>query len=628
MLKYKETDYYKNKIIGFNKNMKNLWRFINTYTGNKNINDMKIKNLVYKENSANSDSEIAEVLNRYYVDVAVDLARVVKHGKNADGNNVQQNYHDSFIQNSLFLESVSLNELETIITQLKDNKKTCDVYSVKTFKQIVPVIKNYLLIIINESFHLEEVPKIYKRCLILPIFKGGGRDKIENYRPIAISSICIKIIEKLIYNRCITFLEKYSLLQNIQFGFRKNHSTIHAICNLVNRLYKIGSSNENKVGIGVFIDYSKAFNCVNHDILLNKMAMYGMRGKINNWFRSYLADREQMVLYKNELSNTCTINIGVPQGSILGPLLYLLYVNDIRGSSLDNNYSDRLTLYADDLNVLVTSINANEAISEAHKIVSEIKMWTMKNELTINEQKTYYMFFHRHRKKQNNRSADSPITANAMINLAGYQLHKTSSINFLGICIDEKLKFDEHVKKLAMKMNTFFPIIYRLRDILDTQGKYILYYAYIYSRIQYGIIVYGSTTKSLLNKIQIIQNRTIRTLFRIPRMVTNASMYKQLNLLQLNEIYKLNLAIMGYLVYHDSISSSLKSQFVKRIDVNKRNSRFASNFDIKYNTTNFANRDINNQVARIWNKIPIGIRDVKMQQFKTSMKKLILEGKL
>ena len=224
------------------------------------------------------------------------------------------------------------------------NKESCgyDDISIATMKIAIPFISTPLARVINNSFSQGIVPDSTKVAKILPLFKSGDQSLLSNYRLISLLPSFSKIFERLVYNRLISYLNKNNILYDYQFGFRSNHDTAMAVTEMVDKIAEAIDSK--KISLGIFIDLSKAFDTINHNILIQKLSFYGIRGLSLEWFKSYLSDRSQFVYYNNAKSTVEKITCGVPQGSILGPLLFLLYVNDISNISKILHF----ILFADD----------------------------------------------------------------------------------------------------------------------------------------------------------------------------------------------------------------------------------------------------------------------------------------
>jgi retron-type reverse transcriptase len=212
---------------------------------------------------------------------------------------------------------------------------------------------NVLTHIINLSLENGIFPTKLKLAKVIPLFKQGDRTNVNNYRPISLLPQFSKIFEKVFYNRLSDFFEKFEILSKSQYGFRKKSSTSFAIIDMLSNIYN--ALNNNLLPIGVFIDLQKAFDTINHDILLFKLRHYGIRGLAYDWIKSYLIDRKQFVSLDDIYSETKSISCGVPQGSILGPLLFLIYINDIENTSKKLKF----VLFADDTNIFYSDNNIN-----------------------------------------------------------------------------------------------------------------------------------------------------------------------------------------------------------------------------------------------------------------------------
>ena len=224
-----------------------------------------------------------------------------------------------------------------------------------------------------------------KIAKVVPIFKKDDAEKFSNYRPVSLLPCFSKILERLVFNKCVQYIDIHEILNDKQFGFRPNHSTYTAIIQLVDKITSAVERNETTIGI--FLDLSKAFDTIDHDILLYKLEHYGFRGIVLEWFKNYLSNRKQYVSYNSCDSELKDIVCGVPQGSILGPLLFILYVNDI------TNTSDVLEfiLFADDTTILYSHPNIENQINRINEELKEVSNWFKANKLSVNASKTNYM---------------------------------------------------------------------------------------------------------------------------------------------------------------------------------------------------------------------------------------------
>ena len=316
---------------------------------------------------------------------------------------------------------------------------------------------------------------------------------INNYRPISIPIFFSKVFERIMYNHIIDFMDQHETISKFQFGFRRKHSTQHAAICLVNNI--LSSLDSNNIVIGIFLDLKNAFDTVNHKILLDKLYAYGIRGNIYKWFVSYLSDRTQYVIFEGRKSDVLDIKCGVPQGSILGPLLFIIYINEIC------HISDLLfkIVYADDTCVLINGQDIGKLVEILNTELEKINSWLKANKLSLNAQKTYYIVFHRAKLKQNYNAI--------MIN--NESLSEVKSVKYLGLIIDHRLKWTDHISYTRNKISRGIGIINKAKPFLNKKALLDLYYAFIYPYLSYCVEVWGNTEDTHLRPLCLLQNKII-----------------------------------------------------------------------------------------------------------------------
>ena len=368
---------------------------------------------------------------------------------------------------------------------LKLNKSTgYDNISYNAIRPIFHFITKPLKHIFNLSISTGIFPDSLKVARITPIFKSGDVTMMSNYRPISVLPCFSKILEKIMYNRLHRYLCENNMLYDKQFGFQKRTSCDHAILKLIDKLND--SFDDNKFPLGVFIDLSKAFDTVDHQILLNKLKHYGIHGKNLKWFSNYLSDRKQYIQY-DQINKTYYLKVkcGVPQGSILGPLLFLLYINDLHQAS---NVINPI-MYADDTNVFYSHGNIKFLFETVNKELNNVSEWFKANKLSLNTKKTEYTFFHKLSKKGN-----IPLLL-PKLKMDNSIIKRTDQIKFLGVIIDENITWNNHINIIENKISKNIGAMHRAKFLLDKRSLKHIYFAFVHSYITYANIAWASTCR-------------------------------------------------------------------------------------------------------------------------------------
>ena len=341
-----------------------------------------------------------------------------------------------------------------------------------------------------------------------------------------------KIFERAMYNHIVNCMDHNDSIYKYQFGFRQRRSTQQALITLVE---KITSSLDNgDFVIGVFLDLKKAFDTVDHQILLKKLFAYGIRGNILKWFESYLTDRSQYVTYDGVQSTILTIKCGVPQGSILGPLLFIIYMNDIC------NVSDLLytVLYADDTSVLVNNKDIEHLFKVLNDELHKLYIWLAANKLSLNTNKTYYLVFHRARiKLPNNRLG---------ISMNNCVLNEVKQCKYLGVILDCKISWVQHIAYVKSKISKGIGIMYQARKYLNRQTLANLYNSYIYPYLVYCVESWGNVASCHLDPLFILQKKMVRIITFSNYDAPSQVIFRELNILPLYHLVQNRISFMMY----------------------------------------------------------------------------------
>ena len=485
-----------NRIIESKNDRKKTWQIINELRGKiKKV----IKPSIIIDNKKILDRRvICNEFNKYFNSIASVLNDSIA---DTDLSSSKFTSFEAFMmpsnKNSIFLDDCSVGELLEIVSQL-DNNKSSDI-PIRIIKKSAHIICPYLSAYFNVCMTEGTFPDVLKVGKVTPIFKKGNLEELGNYRPVSTLPIFGKIFEKVIYNRIYNFALSQNILDRNQFGFRKSHSTSHAV-NISVKIIEDSTKKKNHV-LGIFIDLSKAFDTIDHSILLTKLSRYGVRGNANSLIKNYLSGRSQYTEIHGEKSDLLTIAYGVPQGSVLGPLLFLLYINDIA------NCSDLgiFILFADDTNIFVEGASIEEAYKKGNIVLNLVKEYMIHNKLHINMSKCCYIHF-----KPKTNSADN---GQHQLNIDGIPIKKTSTTRFLGVIIDEKLSWEPHVAALRRKLGYASATLNRIRDSVPKELHHDLYHTLFESHLAYCISVWGDASSGITNTIFTSQKHCIRILF-------------------------------------------------------------------------------------------------------------------
>ena len=490
---------YYNNILETHKNdIKKTWVIINNVLGRKGPPQTPAF-MAFGNDKITCKKSIANTFNSFFLD---SVSQILKNIPSTD--KTFETYLPNPMKNSLFIDFVEPYDIQIAINEFKPKTSSgFDEISCKLLKLSAPYIIKPLVHIINTSFASGIVPDATKVAKVIPIFKGGDPCSASNYRPVSILPAFSKIFEKIMYMKTIKYLNKYNLLYTHQYGFRAKHNTLQPIIHLLDHIAKANSSKTVNYTLALFCDLSKAFDVIDHNILLHKLWNYGIRGTALKWYKSYLSNRTQFTNYCNFNSPRLNILQGVPQGSILGPLLFLIYVNDIGFSQNVNIVS-----FADDTTMYMTSNSLSNLYAEANENIKDLYAWFSSNKLFLNANKTKYMIFSPPNIKVSTSHLSIEINGNALERVS--EETEGKYIKFLGIRMDEHLSWRYHTEYVSSKISRALFSIKQLKYALPTTCLCNLYKALIHLYISNGIQIWGNASQNYLNDIIRLQKRSIR----------------------------------------------------------------------------------------------------------------------
>ena len=579
-----KTKYYQEKCEEFKKNTKKLWQLINDVIHKSNdkssiIDCIKVDNIeIYDKR------EISNKFGEYFSQLGGKFANKIKKSMYGIGtylNVIPRNC------NSIYVTPTSECEIRKLINALP-NKKSSGHDNIDNIllKKIELEISPFLAKIFNQSISDGIFPDVMKLAEVVPLFKSNDKTLTENYRPISLLITISKILEKVVYKRTYSFLQQNGLLYKSQYGFRSSHSCENAITELIGCIIK--AQELGKYTAALFLDLSKAFDTLEHTVLLKKLEIYGIRGPLLDWYSSYLNQRKLMAKCNNTLSIKYDISYGTPQGSCLGPLLFIIFCNDLYLHLTFLSciqFADDTTLYCSEKSPRLIESNFN------HDLVN-IFDWFCANKLTLNAKKSVCMIF----TPNNKEIKDFSLTIGDTV------ITPVTETKFLGLWIDHKLNWKKHYTELLNKLNQGLNLLRKAKSLLNTPSLLSLYYAHFHSHLSYAMVVWsGMYNRGMLNKLQKKQNHCIK--------IVNTNQYN--SIIKVEDLIKIELCKLGFKTIHCLLPDNLNNC------LNTNASGYSLTRKHKYNTRN--KRDLH---------IPIYRRDTFLNRCTKEYIKLKAEIKL
>ena len=478
---------------------------------------------------------------------------------------------------------------------MKNKSAHIDTYSVRIIKSLKDIISPILSDIINKSFETGYFPKLCKVAKVAPaLLKSGEKTDVHNYRPISILPIMSKIIEKVVHHQLYGFLQRNRIISPSQFGFRKKLSTTDAITDMLQFVYD--KLDNGDIVISFCLDFAKAFDTVNHNILLKKLEWYGIRGIPHDWFRSYLGNHSQYVSVNNVSSNIENIHYGVPQGSNLGPLLFLIFINDFPNCS---NFF-KFTLFANDstLTCHFDNFHPPSMVTKLEEELSKVNNWLLLNRIKINAQKSHFLIF----------SYRKELTL-GQLKFGESFLTQFRSTKFLGKIIDDHLTFKIHVDHILSKVNKSVGVLFKLNRFLPMNILLPLYNTLILPYFNYGITAWYNAPHYALNRLVTCQKKAVRAICSLEYNAHTINHFRENKILKLDDIYKVNLCAALFSHLAEPHTYPMASRFIRNSHVHNYNTRNRDDFNIPryYRTT--SQSCFLYQASVKWNDVPVNIKN-------------------
>ena len=429
-----------------------------------------------------------------------------------------------------------------------------DLISNKLLKEIAPIIITPLHYLLNLSLETGFIPKELKIAKVVPVFKDGDCHLFNNFCPISLLNSVSKLLEKVVARQLIGFLNAHDIIYKHQYGFRANHNTSQPVIQFTEKIYKALNQTPSAKTLSIFIDLKKAFDTVDHQILLRKLEFYGVRKNAQNWFLNYLTEREQYVSINGVNSEKSKIVCGVPQGSVLGPLLFLLFINDLP------NATDFFTLlFADDTTFQLSGPDIDFLIERANSELQKASVWFKCNKLTLNVKKTKFMLF-----SEKNQKID---LTNKKLYIGEQTIEQIGSnckekyFKFVGHVLDDQLLWDGHIEHICKKLASSNFALNSSKNFLPLKIRKNIYYSLFDSHLNYANLLWGCANNKQLKKIETLQKKCVRNVANVSYTAHTEPIFKRLGILNLHDKIIFNRSLFVHQYKNKKLPISFDNMF-------------------------------------------------------------------
>ena len=596
-IKYKKKQHIMSMLDGQNVKESNVWKAVNLVKGNNKSNNSLPVHIKCTD------------MNKYYATIGDKLAASFS---NSDKDEYLWKGGSSI--HRFNIEPIKCQQVYEELKKLSDKSKK-DVLDMDSRLLHISsgVISDSLTFLFNESIVQGIVPDDWKKARVTPIYKGkGSKSDHGNYRPISVIGFVSKILEKCIQTQLLTYLEKHAFITVDQSAYLKNHSTQTVLHKVTNDW--LSAIDEGLINGVCFFDLAKCFNTIDPDILLFKLAKYGIHNTIHGWFKSYLHNRQQCTIINGELSEFELVRVGIPQGSFLGPTLFLLFMNDLP------MYVSNVTLFADDTMISASASTFEELINILQTNINSLVFWFKRNKLSVNIDKFCSMLIGSLQRINNYFNRKS-----LGLKVMGTDLANRSHYTYLGLTIDSCLTWNIAVSNICKKLGSRIAMAQRLMQVLPYTYISTIYYAFIQPYIDYGLSVWGNTSDLNIKKVQRLQSRAARVLTNnFNYEISSHNILKQQKWQNVEKRKEFLTCILMYKCVNNSAPFYLSDDILYTNQVHNYMTRNIANdhLYIPQARTEYFKKSLLYIGPKLWNELPINIRSVTtIDHFKRSLKK-------
>jgi hypothetical protein len=603
LIKTGEQNYLYDKIDKEKKDSKKMWKVLEEYVNVEGKTKCNTLNVNFE--NAGTDKSIEDNFNEFFVESIKTIVQSIP-----DANEHEKNLISDIDEmgSSFKFHQIDMEELVNIVKNLKSTAVP-DNINLKVLLNILESIQTDLLTIINCIIRESCYPDAWKKSMVNPIPKEKNAKDAQNFRPINILPLFEKIVEIVMQKQIVKYLADESILYDMQSGFRENHSCESAIQCILGNWRKMAE--DDKITIAVFLDFKRAFETIDRKLLLQKLKKYGFSDCSLKLISSFLSDRKQYVYVNGKKSKEIDVDIGVPQGSVLGPLLFILYIND-----LPKQLRDILVkIFADDTLLSVSASSYAEAARKMNRALVIVDAWLKLNKVKLNAKKSKFLII----AKSNNKltTLRPEIICNPIV-IEGEALEQVYVFKYLGVMIDSCLKFDEHVSYIIKKVGKKIMYLARLRNKLSMSTKKLVYNCIVAPHFDYCSTVLWKTSEENLDKLQKLQNNAMRSILNCKRRASSRYMLRKIGWLDIRQKIELNILVMVKKIVNKELPSYLTAEIEYVNEVHNYPTRNRNNLYVKPVSSAFGEKSLYKSGFQLYNNLPNHVKSaIKTNEFKS-----------
>ena len=578
------------------KDTKSIWKHLRTANKKTSACDNALPDeLEINGQQYTNSQDIAFKLNDYFASISeyINTNDVIT---SAPDLTKLETYISSKIPLDTFfrIPKITVNQVSEFINGLNPAKATgLDGIGPRILKLASTVLSPSITALINKSIETATFPDQLKMAKLYPIHKGGSKSDPANYRPISVLPTISKIFEKHINKHLVAFLNKYKVIHANQSGFRQKHSCQTALVKLIDQW--MACIDRGDIVGSVFLDFRKAFDLVDHSILIDKLSLYKCQGPDLNLISSYLQSRQQVIDSSKGLSTPAYIKSGVPQGSILGPTLFLIFINDL---PLHMEYCD-IDLFADDATFHANGKTKSEVEPKLQTDGNNSKSWAKHHKMQIHYDKTSCMTLGSRHRTQNEASKLD-------ITIDGNEIKQVDKQKLLGVYIDENLLWTTHIDYLCSTISTKISLLKQLSTYVPVKVQKLFYQGYILPLIDYGSNTWGSTSKLNIERLSKLQKRAARIILKADFDTPSSEMFNELGWSTIENRHNYNKAVLTYKALNDLTPEYISNLLKPTFETHNRNLRSATNgsLSVPRSRTSLFDRSFSATAPKLWNSLP------------------------